>query len=73
MRNLNRGGTSWQRHETDCSITQASWVQKRFRDPDANNGCERVHFTNGPGTKVYFVAQGLSCVCDLRTQSIGAN
>lgn len=47
------GRTSWQRHETDCSITQASWVQKRFRDPDANNGCERVHFTNGPGTKVY--------------------
>jgi hypothetical protein len=47
------GQSSWQRHETDCAITQASWIQRRFREPDSNNGCESVHFTNGPGTKIY--------------------
>lgn len=47
------GQSSWQRHETDCSITQASWIQRRFRDPDSNDGCESIRCTNGPGTKIY--------------------
>ena len=45
--------STWQRHETDCSIIQASWTQRRSQDPDSNNGCENIHFTNGPGTKIY--------------------
>jgi hypothetical protein len=47
------GQASWQRHETDCPITQASWKQRRFRNPDTSNGCENIHFTSGPGTKIY--------------------
>ena len=47
------GQSAWQRHETDCSITQASWIQRRFRDPDSNDGCENIRCTNGPGTKIY--------------------
>ena len=43
---------SWQRRETDCTINQSKWNQRRSNDVAARNRFESLEFQNGAGTQI---------------------
>lgn len=43
---------SWQRRETDCTINQSKWNQRRSNDVAAKNRFESLEFQSGSGTQI---------------------
>ena len=43
---------SWKRHESDCTINESSWNQRRSNDVAAKNRFESLEIQNGPGTQI---------------------
>ena len=43
---------SWKRHESDCTIIESKWNQRRSNDVAAKNRFESLEIQNGPGTQI---------------------